>query len=450
MHWSELNLPVSMQGKSKELKNIYITAANKSFSKFQDEEAAAFAASQAVSIEERRLLSKTKKAVAPSIPMHLKAVLDASKPALNQVNKQSVIQQAFLPKNALEVGLNRSLISADFDNKGRLVLTFDTGEEITTSEIAVKEYIEQNIAISNKVGLTCLDNSVTILETENNVYDLSVTPSADQTTIDSPDDSIVIVKEENTYHLSVAQESPASTLVMQVRNQTGSTLTKGTVVYISGSSGNKPLAHKALATSDQTSAQTLGLITNNITNNQNGYVTVVGSVNNIDTSEFDEGVQLYLSPTVAGSFTSTKPHAPSHLVYVGIVTRSHKNQGSITVKVQNGYELDEIHDVYISNPTEGQVLVYDDSENLWKNTTLTIPDNSKATTHFVKINTVANTAYVIEHNLALVDKDAFTINTMLSGSQVQTAVSSIDTNSISVTTSVNTTDLAITIIGVKP
>lgn len=334
MHWSESNLPVSMQGKSKELKNIYITTANKSFSKFQDEQAAVFAASQAVSIEERKILNSTKKSVAPVIPSHLKAILDATKPNLNEVNKQGVIQQAFLPKNALQVGLIRSLIAADFDTNGKLVLTFDTGEEIVTSKAL--NNIEQNIAIAPNTQIVSSDNSVTVVS-DGNTFDLYVTPPIDQTVIDSPDGSLNVSKDGNTYHLQVSEASPASTLLIQVRNETGATLTKGTVVYISGAAGNKPLVSKAIATSDQTSAQTLGLVTNNITNNQNGYVTIVGTISGLNTSAFDEGVQLYLSPTVAGTYTTTKHHAPYHMVYVGVVTRSHQNQGTIEVKVQNGY-----------------------------------------------------------------------------------------------------------------
>jgi len=443
MHWSESNLPVSMQGKSKELKNIYITTANKSFSKFQDEQAAVFAASQAVSIEERKILNSTKKAVAPVIPSHLKAILDATKPNLNEISKQTNIQQAFLPKNALQVGVLRSLIAADFDSTGKLILTFDTGEKIVTSEALSS--IEQNIAIAPNTQILSSDDSVTIVS-DGNTFDLSVTPYIDQTIIDSPDGSLNVVKAGNTYHLQVSEASPASTLVIQVRNETGATLTKGTAVYISGAAGNKPLVSKAIATSDQTSAQTLGLVTNNILHNQNGYVTIVGIVAGLDTSAFAEGVQLYLSPTTAGAYTTTKHHAPYHMVYVGVVTRSHQNQGTIEVKVQNGYELDELHDVLIVDPVDGEILVYDGNTHLWKNSSI---NTSSSSTYFGKINTVANTAYTITHNLGLVDEDAFTINTMLSGSQVQTAVSSVNVNSLTITTSIDTTDLAVTIIGVK-
>lgn len=186
-------------------------------------------------------------------------------------------------------------------------------------------------------------------------------------TVTSLDGSIVVTGTGSSVDIAVSVDSPASTLVAQVRNETGATLTKGTVVYISGASGNKATVSKALATSDSTSAQTLGLITANIANNSNGYATVIGSLTGLNTSAYADGTQLYLSGTVAGEYTATKPVAPIHLVYVGIVTRSHTTQGSIEVKIQNGYELDEIHDVLIVTPNNDQVLTYESATGLWKN-----------------------------------------------------------------------------------
>jgi hypothetical protein len=162
----------------------------------------------------------------------------------------------------------------------------------------------------------------------------------------------------------------AGTLIRQVRNITGATLTKGTVVYINGATGNKPTVTKAIATGDSTSAQTFGLIQANIANNAVGYVVCVGDIIGLDTSSFTEGEQLYLSSTVAGTYTSVKQLAPAHLVYIGIITRSHPTLGQIEVKIQNGYELDEIHDVAISSKLNNQFLVYESASDLWKNKSL--------------------------------------------------------------------------------
>lgn len=159
----------------------------------------------------------------------------------------------------------------------------------------------------------------------------------------------------------------AGTLIREVRNTTGATLTKGTVVYISGATGNKPTVSKAIATGDSTSAQTFGLVQADIANNANGNIVCVGDLTGVDTSALTEGVQLYLSSTTAGAYTTTKQYAPNHLVYIGIVTRAHPTLGQIEVKIQNGYELDELHNVAAQTPSNNDGLFYESSTSLWKN-----------------------------------------------------------------------------------
>ena len=86
----------------------------------------------------------------------------------------------------------------------------------------------------------------------------------------SNDGSVVISTTGTSKDLSVGVAGSTATLISQVRNETGATLTKGTVVYISGAASNKALVTKALATSDATSAQTYGVVQADISNNNNG------------------------------------------------------------------------------------------------------------------------------------------------------------------------------------
>lgn len=159
----------------------------------------------------------------------------------------------------------------------------------------------------------------------------------------------------------------ARNLEVQVRNQSGSTMAAGSIVYISGATGNLPLITKAQANNDANSAQTIGFVKTSIANNGTGYVIVRGELENIDTSALSEGVQLYLSPSTAGTWTTTKPSAPEHLVYVGVVIRSHPTLGVILVSVQNGFEVAELHDSAISSPANNDLFVYELSTDLWKN-----------------------------------------------------------------------------------
>lgn len=190
--------------------------------------------------------------------------------------------------------------------------------------------------------------------------------------VTSADGSITVSQVGTAVDLAVSAASPASTLLLQVKNSSGATMTKGTVVYVNGAIGQLPTIAKALATSDATSAQTQGLVTADIANNSNGYVTIIGLVTNLDTSAYSDGEQLYLSGVTAGAMTGTKPYAPIHLVYVGVVTHAHPTQGKIQVKVQNGYELDEIHNVSAQTPSNGQTIVYNSSTSLWENNTVSL------------------------------------------------------------------------------
>jgi hypothetical protein len=161
----------------------------------------------------------------------------------------------------------------------------------------------------------------------------------------------------------------ARNLEVYVRNQSGASIPAGSIVYISGATGNRPLITLSQANNDANSAQTMGFTKTAIANNAFGYVIVRGEVENLDTSALTEGAQLYLSPTVAGAYTTTKPTAPQHLVYVGIVIRAHPTQGVILVAVQNGYELGEIHDVALGTLVNNDLLAYESSTDLWKNKT---------------------------------------------------------------------------------
>jgi len=189
--------------------------------------------------------------------------------------------------------------------------------------------------------------------------------------ITSTDGSVTVTTTGSTADLSVAVAASTTNVVCLVRNSTGATLTKGTAVYINGSTGQNPTVTKAQANNDANSAQTLGLMSADLANNSNGYVTIIGLITNINTSAYTDGEQLYLSPTTAGALTPTKSYAPNHLVYVAVVERAHPTQGKLFVKVQNGYELDELHNVSAQSPSNGQVLIYNASTSLWEKNTLT-------------------------------------------------------------------------------
>jgi hypothetical protein len=151
-------------------------------------------------------------------------------------------------------------------------------------------------------------------------------------------------------------------------NKTGVTITKGSIVYLktSSSSGTHPEILLADADTEATSSKTLGAVYENILNDAVGYVVTSGEVDNLNTSAYNIGDRLWLSQT-AGQVTTTPPVQPAHTVFIGTVTRSQNTNGRILYAIQNGYELNELHDVLITSIANNQVLTYESSSLLWKN-----------------------------------------------------------------------------------
>lgn len=120
-------------------------------------------------------------------------------------------------------------------------------------------------------------------------------------------------------------------LVLYARNNSGVNILDGQCVYIAGASGNKCTI--ALADSDnRTASHIIAVATQNINNNADGYVTLAGRVNDIDTSAFAEGAEVWLGD-VPGSLVATIPSGANVRARVGYVIRSHATQGAIEVSI---------------------------------------------------------------------------------------------------------------------
>jgi len=176
--------------------------------------------------------------------------------------------------------------------------------------------------------------------------------------------------------LQLGQES-----IARVVNKTASDLLESqySVVRIrstaeGGAQGQRLAVVLAQANNDPNSVDTLGLVTETIVRNEEGFVTTSGLVRKINTTgslqgeTWIDGDVLFLSPFTAGRLTNIKPQAPNHTVVVGFVVYAHQNEGKIFVKVDNGYEIDELHNVRITNLSGGDVLSYDALSGVWRNT----------------------------------------------------------------------------------
>lgn len=160
------------------------------------------------------------------------------------------------------------------------------------------------------------------------------------------------------------------TLYAYVTNDEAVTITKGQPVYMYAAQGDRVSVKLASNTSDTTSAKTLGVCAENIAAGQAGMVLCQGVQDDLNLSAYSPGDTLYVGAT-AGTLTSTKPYAPNHLVYVGVVERANAGNGRLYVRIQNGYELNEIHDVSAQSPSNGQTLIRNATTSLWEAANLT-------------------------------------------------------------------------------
>lgn len=197
------------------------------------------------------------------------------------------------------------------------------------------------------------------------------------------DSTITIYKNTSATDITISSVSNAKRLTTNVYNASGATIAKGSVVYINGRhSSNLPTILKAQANDENNSYKTFAIVENDIADNSAGVVIQAGNIGNLNlpTSSYTDGDIVYLSPTIAGGITITKPLAPLHICKIGSVTRAHPTLGSIEIKIENGWQLDELSDVQIpAVPNDSTLLQFSRVDSLW---------------HSVSVNNAIGTKYI--------------------------------------------------------
>jgi hypothetical protein len=156
-------------------------------------------------------------------------------------------------------------------------------------------------------------------------------------------------------------------LIAEVVNDDTVEMHRGDVVYTYGARGNVMSVRLASNVGDATSSKTLGVINGTIPVNGKGYATVAGRMDSLDFPHpYADGDALWLGNT-PGTFTRVKPFAPEHEVYLGVVERANAGNGIAYIKVQNGYELEELHNVVLTNVQPGDIIVKSSSNHTWEN-----------------------------------------------------------------------------------
>jgi hypothetical protein len=138
--------------------------------------------------------------------------------------------------------------------------------------------------------------------------------------------------------LQIGQET-----LYRVKNQTGSTITNGTLVQFAGTVGMSGILLAAPSDTANISPEfVMGVATEDIADGADGYVTHFGKVRGFDTSMWSDGDILYADPAVVGGLTNVEPPLPN--VQVAAVVTSNVNVGEIFVRptVRQQYETDQV------------------------------------------------------------------------------------------------------------
>ena len=230
------------------------------------------------------------------------------------------------------------------------------------------------------VGATLADETLTITGATDLSYDAATRTVASSTGADAV---LTLADGVNAGLMSSADYLKLLSLTfgvlpVPVYNNTGATIAKGTPVYVTGSSGTRITIAPADASAEATAARTLGLTSAAIASNAEGTVIAVGELTGLNTSTLAEGQIIWLSETTE-AMTTTRPTQPAHGVVLGYcVKQGAGSSGIVYVKVDNGLELDELHDVLITGKATGQALMLA-ADGLWKNRLLIAADLSDST-----------------------------------------------------------------------
>ena len=191
----------------------------------------------------------------------------------------------------------------------------------------------------------------------------------------------------------------------RVKNQSGATLANGKVVRAAGTLGASGRIKAVYAIGDGTipGVYVMGIVTEDIANGDDGYVTNFGSVRGINTTgspygeTWADGDILYVSATTAGALTNVAPTAPNLKMPVAIVINAATN-GTLFVRPTFDMKVNDIQDVNVTTPSNKQVLKYDTATTTWKNTDLATPTTTTGltlkTTQYLSVD-IGGTTYKI-------------------------------------------------------
>jgi hypothetical protein len=182
-------------------------------------------------------------------------------------------------------------------------------------------------------------------------------------------------------------------ITLTVKNVSGGTLNAGTVVRVSPTAYPPSGNVLEVDIADNTSGSTMpaiGILIEQILDDAEGDCVAFGRASGFSTTGFSSGDAVYVNSN--GGFTTTKPTGTALIQKIGQVIKVHGSNGSIEVfgagrsndvpnipqdqlwignssgvATATNHTVENISNVTTSTKTDGQALVWDATNNYWKN-----------------------------------------------------------------------------------
>jgi len=278
----------------------------------------------------------------------------------------------------------------------------------SSAQITALGFVSSSITASSIITASVVDDDITFTKGDGSQFTIQISTGS--------------------YALSASYSETSSitrNVVVIARNGGASTLAAGTVVHITSAIGDNPVFTTASYDTEALSSNTLGLLRYSSPSGADVEVVVNGIVTGVDTDPllgYTAGDILYLSSS--GQFTKVQPQAPNQIVALGQVLRAQQNAGSIYVSINNGWEIDELHNVQINSPQTGDLLQYESaSYGLWKNRSI----SGAGITTTSSFNAYTQSTDVRLTNLEITSAS---VNTSISNLNTTTASLLIDTDNL--------------------
>ena len=244
--------------------------------------------------------------------------------------RQQVVDAATLQRS------NYAQLLSNYTYTCSLALQFR--EAVTCSKTAALDDIIAKIkALTNCQGTSAQDPSAP----SRRVYGIGGNSESIQDIVGDMFTDAVNYGVTATYNDSLGTISlEGSALFLHVYNDTGSTLSKGKAVYVTGYDSTTGLPEVSLADNTAAvSAKTIGLVYTDIASATSGKALVYGLFEEVNTLSYFAGNRLYLS--TSGNLTNTNPAPNSESQFVGTVLEA-ATAGQLLVSPQESYNFNSL------------------------------------------------------------------------------------------------------------